>query len=101
AYATPLSLLPGEVVSLHLSSGVSRVDVEVARIGVHREVVWRRGELEAREQALPDDVVERGCGWPVAAQIEVGKHWRSGYYEIRIDAADSRGRPVRHEAFFV
>lgn len=100
AYATPLSVVAGETVALHCSSPIPRVDVEVARIGRERRVVWRATAVEIGEQAIPDDVVARGCRWPAAVHVDVGADWRSGYYEVSLRAEEG-GRALLGEAFFV
>ena len=41
AYCWPQSVVPGEPVALHLSTYAPTVQVEVARDGAEREVVWR------------------------------------------------------------
>lgn len=101
AYVTPLSILPGEPVSLHGSSASPRVSIEIARIGLQRETVWQRDDVAVENLAVPSDAVENGCGWPVLETIASGRDWRSGYYEVCFTGRDARGRELRHEAFFV
>lgn len=100
AYVTPLSIVAGGTVELRASSANPRVDVEVARIGAQRVVLWR-GEVGVGRHAVPEEAVARGCGWPVAATIPTSDAWSTGYYEVRLETVDARGRRLRHEAFFV
>ncbi|HEY6496398.1 MAG TPA: N,N-dimethylformamidase beta subunit family domain-containing protein [Trebonia sp.] len=90
-YAWPQSVLPGESFGLHLSSTAGPVDIEIARLGVTREVVWEKEALQVGAHPYPEGFTEHGCGWPPAATVTVGD-WRSGYYEIV--ASDAGGTAV-------
>jgi hypothetical protein len=76
------------------------VSVEVARIGVEREVVFADGSVAADEHDVPPDAAAAGCGWPAAVAITTGEAWRSGYYEVVL-TIDVEGKVVRDHAFFV
>src|SRR4051812_38290500 len=100
-YCWPQSARPGEQVALHLSSAGGRpVRVEVARVGVRRDVVFRSDAVAAEEHATPKDASSKGCGWPVALTLDVDPTWRSGFYEVvlEIDVGDKVRRDF---AFFV
>ncbi|HEX7160220.1 MAG TPA: N,N-dimethylformamidase beta subunit family domain-containing protein [Trebonia sp.] len=99
-YAWPQSVRPGESFALHLSSAVSQVNIEIARIGLHREVCLR-ATATAGYHGYPVRFTAEGCDWPEATRIEVGA-WPSGFYEIVLSAkgaAPSRAfvvvRPAR------
>jgi hypothetical protein len=96
AYCWPLSVVPGEAVEVHASTDAPSFDVEVARDGADREVVWRAEHLTAGHHPVPDDASSQGCGWPVAFEIPAGTDWRSGYYAVTLTAGDERT-----EAFLV
>jgi hypothetical protein len=96
AYCFPRSALPGESLPLHVSTDAGAFDVEVAREGAERTVVWRAAGVEAGAHATPPDAAENGCGWPAALEIPIGPDWRSGYYPVTLRAGDERT-----EAFFV
>jgi hypothetical protein len=100
-YAAPTSVAPGERVALHISATVPRVAVEIARVGAAREVVWQRDGVAVEQHAIPDDVAANGCGWPATLSVEVGRDWRSGYYEITFRAPDVDGSAATSHAFFV
>ena len=89
AYCWPQSVVPGEPVALHLSTYAPTVQIEVARDGAEREVVWR-GEVGGDFYPTPDDASSHGCGWPAALEIPVGADWRSGYYAVTVTAGDQR-----------
>ena len=38
----------------------------------------------------PADASSSGCGWPVALEIPIGTHWRSGYYAVTVTAGNER-----------
>jgi hypothetical protein len=86
-YAWPQSVVPGENFGLHISSSIAAFDVEIARVGLTRDVVWRRSDLRAGAHPYPPDFTCSGCDWPVALEVRVGA-WRSGYYEIAFIAAN-------------
>jgi hypothetical protein len=91
----------GERVGLHMSSAGGRpVGVEVARLGVRREVVFRAEGVAADENETPQDASSSGCRWPAALELTIGPDWRSGYYEVVMEI--EVGEAVRRDyAFFV
>src|SRR5437773_1484118 len=95
AYCWPQSVDPGDDVSLHASSDASAFEVEVAREGATREVVWR-GTGTADNHATPDGASANGCGWPTTMTIPADVAWRSGYYSVVLRAGDERA-----DAYFV
>jgi len=99
-YCWPQSIAPGGTVALHLSSAGGRdVQVEVARVGLRRDVVWSQ-VVPAGEHPTPVDASAHGCGWPAAVSISVDPSWRSGYYEVEL-TIEVNGRRRRDHAFFV
>ncbi len=99
-YCWPQSIACGGTVALHLSSAGGReVQVEVARVGAHRDVVWA-GTVAAGDHEVPARAYELGCGWPAAHTLTVDPSWRSGYYEVVL-TIDVDGKARRDHAFFV
>ncbi len=99
-YCWPQSISPGNEVSLHLSSAGGRpVEVEIARVGAERSVVWS-GTVDADEHATPLDASTNGCGWPAAIIVKAGSNWASGYYEVLL-TIDVEGKTRQSHAFFV
>lgn len=99
-YCWPQSVAPGGTVGVHLSSpGAQPVQVEIARVGLTRDVVWS-GTVEAGHHPTPHDADANGCGWPAAQQITAGDDWSSGYYEVLL-TADVEGKQRQTHAFFV
>jgi len=99
-YCWPQSASAGQQVELHMSSsGGRQVRVEVARVGWHRDVVFRADSVAADEHETPKDAASNGCGWPVALTFDVDPAWRSGYYEVVMEI--DVGEKVRRDyAFF-
>src|SRR5919201_1092048 len=93
AYVWPQSSFPGETVALHASTDAPRIDVEVAREGGEREVVWR-GTADAVLQPVPDGASSNGCNWAPTAELRAPD--RSGYYSVTLRAGDETAH-----AFFV
>jgi len=84
AYAGRLSYTAGETLTLHCSAntGVTAFDVEIARCGREREVVWRKEGVPGVHHPTPEDASSHGCRWPAAIELEVPAAWRPGYYEV-------------------
>ncbi len=100
-YCWPQSTEPGGTVGLHLSSAGGRpVSVEIARVGLHRDVVFHDPALVVEDHPTPIGADREGCNWPIAAEVAIGAHWRSGYYEVALEI-DVDGRCRRSHAFFV
>lgn len=95
-YCFPRSAEPGESIALHVSTDASTFDVEVAREGADREVLWRADGVPGEGYAIPDDASANGCGWPSTIEIPIGADWRSGYYAVTLTAGEERA-----EAFLV
>jgi len=95
AFCWPPSAARGEPSGLHVSTDAAAFDVEVAREGAEREVVWRAEAVRAGHHPPPGDASASGCDWPAALEIPVGD-WRSGYYAVTLTAGDER-----HDAFLV
>jgi len=97
-YANRLSCLPGDEIGLCISTNANRYNVEVARVGAKREVVYKQADLPGVSHDVPIDASSQGCRWPVVFNIPVGKEWRSGYYQVILRTEDGAGRG---EAFFI
>lgn len=100
-YCAQQSYFAGEEVSVHCASRSASFSVEVARIGVGREIVWSSEALRVDDYPVPDRAWENGCGWPVGFVVPTDPSWLSGYYEIRMIDDDSFGPQSTAEAFFV
>ena len=97
-YAWPQSVLPGETVGLRAAGPPAPAQVEIARVGHRREVVWS-GDIELEPHEIPADAASAGCPWPDAARLEIPADWRSGYYEVVLRTAV--GAPHETVGFFV
>jgi hypothetical protein len=97
-YAWPPSVAPGETVGLRAAGPDAPARLEIARVGLRREVVWSE-DIRLEPHDIPDDAATTGCPWPDAAVVEVPPAWRSGYYEVVVRTEVA----ARHEAigFFV
>ena len=107
-YAGRISVAQGEKVPVHVSTTADKYDIEVARLGRERVVVWKQSGLPGAEHPVPEDASAKGCGWPVSVEVPVGPDWRGGYYEISLRAADRGGkwtargaRTASGSAFFI
>lgn len=86
-YAARQSVTAGDAVDLHCSSRVPHVQIEVARLGVEREIVWR-GTAVVDDHPVPHEAWRVGCDWPVTVTIPTDAAWRAGMYEIRLRTGD-------------
>ncbi len=99
-YCWPQSVAPGGRVGLHLSSAGGRsVEVEIARVGAERTVVWSE-TVDAGDHPTPRDASANGCDWPTAGSLTTGDDWGSGYYEVLL-TIDVNGKQRQSHAFFV
>ena len=101
AYADRLSVPQGGGIGFCVSTGLPSFEMEIARLGARRQVVWTRGGIPGGEHPVPTDASERGCGWPVSFAVPVGADWPSGYYHALLRGEDGAGNQVRGEAAFV
>ena len=94
-YAGQLSVTPGEEVSLHVSTGSAKFDVEVTRLGAENEVVWTEKGVPGKNLPVPENASSHGCQWPESIRVPVAESWRSGYYQVALRVADGGGRFVQ------
>ena len=113
-YCVPLSVEPGERISLHTgvtrrlragaveaASREFRFAVEVARLGAKREVVWRVEGLVADPHPVPTEAFARGAAYPESLAIPTHGDWPSGFYEVRLRGYRPDGTSVDRCAGFV
>jgi hypothetical protein len=102
-YTDRLSYLPGEEVYFHVSAPTGKYDMEIARIGAERVVVWKKDDLSAARQSVPADASSHGCRWPGALRVKIPPDWKSGYYSARLSLVGGKqgGKRARTEVFFV
>ena len=90
AYCWPQSVAAGEPVALHVSTDTPTFDVEVARDGATRDVVWSAAGVAGTHHASPPDAAANGCGWLPTLAIPTGTDWASGYYAVTVTAGGER-----------
>lgn len=93
-YAGRVSYKPGEQLSLHVSTSAARFTVEIARLGVKKEIVFTRSDVPGRESPVPENASSHGCGWPALFTLPIPDNWRSGYYQVALKAEDGGGKFV-------
>ena len=96
-YPGKRSYVAGEDVSFHLSSNLTDVEIEIARIGAETEVVWSKKQIPVGEHAVPKNASSHGCEWPSALAVKIPASWTSGCYEARARS----GETVSNRMFFV
>lgn len=97
AYCRDQSYVVGDRAELCVSTDAAAYSVEVVRDGTSPEMVFRADGVDGKLYSLPADVVENGCGWPVALTISVEPEWRSGFYKVILRSSEGE----TGEAFFV
>jgi hypothetical protein len=100
-YAGRWSVEAGSEITLHVSTDAPAFSLEIARVGATREVVWRQDEIPGARHVVPEDVCERGCGWPPALTLPVREDWRSGFYLVTFTTRQADRPAESAEAFFV
>ena len=63
-YADKISYLPGEDVSLHVTTGAEKFDVQIFRDGAKLDLVHEAKGVAGNRSETPKDCYTRGCGWP-------------------------------------
>ena len=96
-YPGKRSYVAGEDVTFHLSTDTGKVDVEVARIGAQRTVVWARKGVPAGQHPVPKHASSHGCDWPAAFSVKIPESWASGCYEAWTRSGETQGNRM----FFV
>ncbi|MEW4527393.1 N,N-dimethylformamidase beta subunit family domain-containing protein [Maioricimonas sp. JC845] len=99
-YAGTLSCVPGEEVTLHLSSSEPAVDLVIGRLGAKTTKVFEKQDVPCQAHAIPDRASSDGCGWPAAFTLTVPADWQSGYYQVTLSAGEE-GRAAEGTLFFV
>ena len=91
-YAGQQSVVPGEDVTFHVSTGAAKFDVEIVRLGAENQSVWVQKGIAGQSHAVPENASSHGCQWPESFRVTVPAEWRSGYYQVSLYAADGGGR---------
>ena len=96
-YPGKRSYVAGEEVTFHLSSDTAKVDVEIARIGSQRKVVWSQKGIPALQHPVPKHSSSHGCDWPMTFSVKIPESWTSGCYEAWTQSGETQGNRM----FFV
>ena len=91
-YAGQRSVAQGEEIALYVSTSAAKYEVEIARLGGMREVVWKKSGIAGAAHPVPEDASAFGCRWPESIRVPVGENWKSGYYEVVLRATDAGGK---------
>lgn len=87
-YSDRLSARPGESVTFFMSATGGRCDIEIARLGATRQVVWQKDGVAVGRHEAPEAAHVTGCGWPEAFRLTVPEDWAPGYYDVKFSGAD-------------
>jgi hypothetical protein len=106
AYTDKLSYLPGETVAVHASFAGTSLAADVRRFdGSALKGKPLQGSYRAtgtqRHFAVPDNASSHGCHWPAVLRLSLPSDFPSGYYLVRLTAAQAEGKPAVGECFFV
>ena len=96
-YPGQRSHVAGEGVTFHLSSNLGNVNLEIARVGADRQVVWKGQGIQVEDQPVPAHASSHGCDWPISVTVEIPGDWQSGCYEATASSGGTQGNPM----FFV
>jgi hypothetical protein len=100
-YTQSLSYGPGERMGLCVSSSADVFEVRIYRDGASAETVFQRSGLKATFFPAPIEASSRGCGWPVALEIDIPATWRSGGYVVEARAIKSGFADCLHHHVFI
>ena len=99
-YADKLSYLPGEDVSLHMTTGAKTFDIEIYRDGGKMELVHEAKGVAGKRSTTPKDCYTVGCGWPALYKWQLPRDLRSGFYLVVFSVMRGEER-IEQEAGFV
>jgi len=101
-YTDRYSFEPGEVMRIHAStsSPSQTIGLEIVRDLPAPAVVHTAQGIACGAHDAPEHAYAEGCGWPVCYELPLPRDWRSGFYLIRVKAADGE-REFTAEHFFV
>ncbi len=71
-YAGQRSIAQGEEIPIHVSTTAAKYEIEVARLGAMREVVWKKSDVPGAAYAVPEDASANGCRWPESVRVPCG-----------------------------
>ncbi|MFP6584715.1 MAG: N,N-dimethylformamidase beta subunit family domain-containing protein [Candidatus Hydrogenedentota bacterium] len=91
-YAGQLSVAPGEEVTLHVSTSVTKYDVEITRLGAKTESVWTLNDAPGHAYPVPENASSHGAQWPESFRVTIPHEWRSGYYQVTLRAEVKGGK---------
>ena len=99
-YTDRMSYEAGDVVRLHVSATRACWSLRIFRDGASPECVFERADLPGERHPVPGNAHAGGCGWPVALDIPVADHWKTGFYiaVLRIEEGQDL---FESDAFFV
>lgn len=107
-YTGKVSYQPGATLELHASTSAERFSIEIARLGMHSEIVWKEDGIRGVSSPIPEHASSHGCHWPVLWSKTIPDDWSTGYYHLTLKAADSGGsfvqrgrRTAESSCFFV
>ena len=95
-YTDRLSYAPGETLNIHTCTTSDRYDLTIYRDGATRTDVLSESGVKGCFYDTPPDCSVNGCAWPVARQLEVPQHWKSGGYVMQIRAYGEDGSCIDH-----
>jgi len=102
-YTAALSYRPGDTLRLHAMSSAREARLTITRDGLSPQTVLQT-TIPTRFAPTSADCSVKGCGWPVAFEIEIPADWPTGVYAftLAIDGHESQGmfvlKPARPTA---
>jgi hypothetical protein len=99
-YAANFAYYPGDVVKLHVSCTRPTYSLKIVRDGRRPVQVFEREGIQGTRHPVPDESYAKGCAWPAALEVAVGKDWRPGFYLVTFTTTAPHDR-FESEAFFV
>jgi hypothetical protein len=71
-YAGQRSIAQGEEIPIHVSTTAAKYEIEVARLGATREIVWKKSDVPGAAYPVPEDASANGCRWPESVRVPSG-----------------------------
>ncbi|MBW8299812.1 MAG: ThuA domain-containing protein [Hydrogenophaga sp.] len=100
-YSDRFSYLPGEEVTLFISSTAATCDIEIVRDGASEEHALSLCGIPTFWQETSDQCSVEGCGWKPSHRFRIPSDWASGAFKLTLAAEGCDGRPIESHHLFI
>ncbi|GEO85281.1 MULTISPECIES: N,N-dimethylformamidase beta subunit family domain-containing protein [Alphaproteobacteria] len=100
-YSDRFSYVPGDEVTLFISSTAASCDIDVLRDGATEQHMLTISAIATAWQETPDQCSVEGCGWRQSHSFRIPTDWTSGAYRLTLTAEGRDGKPIQAHHLFI